>query len=57
MVPATERYRELIAYLAAKCAALSKPQMMRVRRSSTTDQAGLLRNKSDMLAVPNSARL
>jgi hypothetical protein len=57
MMPTTERHRELVAYLAAKCAALSKPQMMRVRRSSTTDQAGLLRNKSDMLAVPNPARL
>ena len=57
MVPTTERHRELVAYLAAKCAALSKTQMMRVRRNSTADQAGLLRNKSDMLAVANPAWL
>jgi hypothetical protein len=57
MMPTTERHRELVAYLAAQRAALSKTQVMRVRRNSATDQAGLLRNKSDMLAVPNSARL
>ena len=57
MMPTTERHRELVAYLAAQCAALSKTQVMRVRRNSTTDQAGLLGNKSDVLAISNSARL
>lgn len=39
MVPTAEWDRELIADLAAECAALGKAQMMRVARDPATDQA------------------
>ena len=44
MVAATERHRELIADLSAKRRRLCKSEMMRVRRTSTTDETRLLSN-------------
>ena len=57
MMPTTERHRELVTYLAAKCPALRKAQVMRIRRLAAANQTRLFGHMSDMLAVANPARL
>ena len=51
MVPSAQRDSELVADLAAERAALSKAQMMRIRRLPTANQAGLLGHESDVMSV------
>jgi hypothetical protein len=55
MVTPTQWDDELIADLAPQRPALGKPQMMRIRRAATANQAGLLGHVADVLAVPNPA--
>ena len=51
VVEAAERHGVLIAHFAAHRARLSKAQMMRVGRLSTTDQTGLRGHELKMLSV------
>ena len=57
MMSAAQRHRELVADLAAQCAALCKAQVVRVRGLAAANQARLLRNKADMVLVADPARL
>ena len=52
---AAQRHRELIAYLATERTGLHKPQMMRIRRTPTANQAGLFDDMPDMIAVTNAS--
>jgi hypothetical protein len=52
-----QRHRELIAYLATERTGLRKTQMMRIRWTSTANQAGLFDDMPDMVAVTNPAWL
>ena len=54
MVDSTERHREFVACFAAERARLHIAKMVRVRRLTTAHKAGLLRNKSDVVLVPDS---
>ena len=49
--------RELVADFAAECSGLGEAQMMGVGRLPAADQARLLGNVSDVISVPNAARL
>ena len=51
-----QRHRELIAHLATERTRLHKTQMMRIRRTPTANQAGLLDDVPDMIAVTNATR-
>ena len=53
----TQRHRELVADLAPECTALREAQMMRIRGTATANQTGLLGHISDVIAVPDAARL
>ena len=53
---ATERHRKFIAYLATERTNLREAQMVRIRRPSTANQAGLLDHVSDVVAVTNATR-
>src|SRR5437588_9098954 len=53
MVSPAQRHRELIAHLATERTRLRKTQMMRIRRTSTANQAGLFDDMPDMIAVTN----
>ena len=55
MVSPAQRHRELITHLATECTRLRKTQMMRIRRTPTTNQAGLFDDKPNMVAVTNPA--
>jgi hypothetical protein len=57
MVPAAERDGELVADLAAERSGLGKSQMVGVRRPSAANQARLLGDRPDVLAVADPARL
>ena len=57
MVPSTQRDCELIADLAPERPVLGETQMMRVRRAATADEARLLGNMADMLAIADASRL
>jgi hypothetical protein len=57
MMAAAERYREFVAYLSAKCAALSEAQMMGIRRCTAANQAWLGCDESKVILVPDAARL
>jgi hypothetical protein len=57
MVSTAQRDDELVADLAAKSLALGEAKMMRVGRAATADQAWLLGDMADMLAVADAARL
>ena len=57
MVAATQRNRELVADLSSHRPALSKAKVVGVRRASSTDQAGLLGNCTNVVAVANSTGL
>jgi hypothetical protein len=57
MVPAAQRYCELITDLTAKSAVLREPQMMRVARPTSADQAALLGNIAHVIAVADTSRL
>ena len=56
MVTSTQGNRELIADFPAKGAALRKSQVMRIRRTSPTDEARLFGNEPEMIFVTNAAR-
>ena len=53
----TQRHGELVAHFAPECPALCKAQVMGIRRLATANQARLLGHISDVIAVPNPARL
>ena len=55
MAPA-EWHREFVAHLAAERAALGKAEVMRIRRLTAANQARLLGDVSDVLAVTDAAR-
>jgi hypothetical protein len=57
MMSAAQRNGELIAHLTAESSALCKSQMVCVRWLSAANQARVPRDKLDMIAVANSARL
>jgi hypothetical protein len=57
MMTAAQRHRELVTDLAAERAALSKAQVVWIRRTAATDEAGLLGNISDVVAIPYPAGL
>ena len=57
MVAATQGNSELVADLAAERPALAKTQMMGIARLATANQARLLGDVPDVVAVPNPARL
>ena len=57
MVTAAQWYGEFIAHLAAERGALREAHMVGVRRFAAADQAGLLSNEPDVIAVANSPRL
>ena len=57
MVTSTQGNRELVADLPAKGAALRKSQVMRIRRTSPTDEARLFGDEPEMLPVANATRL
>ena len=50
-----QRHGELIAHLATERSRLCKTQMMGIRRTPTTNQAGLFDDMPDMVAVTNPA--
>src|SRR5215471_8264482 len=56
MMGAAERHRELIAHLATERARLRQAQMVRIRRLSTANQAGLFHDVPDMVTVTNASR-
>jgi hypothetical protein len=56
MVAPTQRNRELVADLSSHCPALGKPKVMGVRRAPSADQAGLLGDRADVIAVANAPR-
>ena len=57
MMTAAERDCKFIADLATERPALCKAQVMWIRRAATANQASLLGNVSDVLAIPYSAGL
>ena len=57
MMPAAEGHRELIAGLSAKRPALDKAQVVGVTGSSSADQAGLLGDEADVVAVADAPGL
>ena len=57
MVTAAQRYREFIAYFAAKRRALREAHVMGVRWLPAADQARLLGNETDVIAVADPPRL
>ena len=57
MVPSTQGHGELIADLAPERPALRKAQVMGIRGLATANQTRLLGHMSDVIAVPNPARL
>jgi hypothetical protein len=56
MMAAAEWHGELIADFAAKCRWLRESEMVRICRASAANEASLLGDRLDMLAVANSAR-
>ncbi len=57
MMPAAQRHGELIADLAPERPALRKAQVMGIARPAAADEARLLGNIADMLAIAHPARL
>jgi hypothetical protein len=57
MMTAAQWYDELIADLAPERGVLREPQVTGVRWSSTANQAGLLGNRFDVIAITNPPRL
>jgi hypothetical protein len=57
MVTTAQWHREFVAYLAAECWALCEAHMVGVRRFAAANQARLLGNEPDVIAVANPARL
>ena len=57
MMSSAQGNGELVADLAADCAALGKSQMVGVRRPSAADQARMFGDKRDVFAVADPARL
>jgi hypothetical protein len=57
VMAATEGKAKLVADLTTQGARLRKPEMVGVGGPSATNQAGLLRNKLQMIFVPNPTRL
>src|SRR5215471_1830616 len=56
MMAAAEWDRELIAGLATECSRLRKSQVVSIGRTAATDQACLLGDRFDMIAVANPTR-
>src|SRR6516165_5660982 len=56
MMRATERHRKLVTRLAAECTSLRKTEVMRIRWTSTANQARLFDNMPDVLPITNTAR-
>jgi hypothetical protein len=56
MAPA-QRDNKLITDFASECPVLCKPQVVGVRRSPAANQARLLGDVSDVISVPDAARL
>ena len=56
-MPSAQRDSELITDLAAEGRVLCEPQVMGIRRSPAANQARLLGDVSDVISVPNPARL
>src|SRR6516162_3484296 len=54
MVSATERDRELVADFAAERRCLGKAQMMGIGGTAAADQARLLGNRFDVIAIANA---
>ena len=57
VMAAAEGHREPIAHLTAEGTTLCEPQVMRIRGSSTANQARLFHDVPDMLAITNATRL
>ena len=57
VMPSAQRDNELITDLAAECPVLCETQVMGVRRPPAADQARLLGHVSDVISVPDPARL
>ena len=57
MMPAAERHGELVADFSAKRPALGKAQVMGVGRFAAADQASLLRDEADMVAIADAPGL
>ena len=55
MMRATERYRELVADLAAECTRLRQPQMVRIRRTPAAKETRLPHDVTHVLPVTNAA--
>ncbi len=56
MMPAAQWDGELIADLAAKCTALREAQVVGIAGLAAADQARLLSDMPDVLAIPHPAR-
>jgi hypothetical protein len=57
MMSPAQRDRERVADFPAQCTILGKPQMVGIARLTTADEARLLGDKPDMLAIANPPRL
>jgi hypothetical protein len=57
MVASAEGDDELVTDVAPQSPALGKPQMMRIGRAATANQAGLLGYMADVVAIPHPAWL
>ena len=57
MMPAAQWDGELIADLAAKCTALREAQVVGIAGLAAADQARLMSDMPDVLAIPHPARL
>ena len=57
MVSSTQRDSELVADLSAECPALRKAQVVGIAGLAAANQTRLLGHMSDVIAVPNPARL
>ena len=52
-----QRDDKLIADLASECPVLCEPQVVGIRGSPAANQARLLGDVSDVISIPNAARL
>jgi hypothetical protein len=57
MVPTAQWHSEFIAHLAAECSALREAYVVGVSWLPAADQARLLANEPDVIAVADSSRL
>ena len=57
MMSPAQRHDELVAHFAPEGLKLREPKMMSVRRLAAADQTRLLGNESNVVLIPDAARL